>query len=177
MDQIAEQKTLLDRAMDYYRGERVSNAILMLAGFAGLFWTFSIYWWRHGHLSTGMYYSALPLSIFLILSGGYRFVRSFRRYNRVMAGGEAYLDNEMTEILAARASRFRRKRTLDTWGIVLSMTMIFIGLLASWHHVTIGTAISILICSFVLLAYDLFGQFRTEELLHHLSKKNEQAPL
>lgn len=163
----------MDRAQQYYRGERVSNAILVFSGFAGLIWTLGVYLWRQGHLSTGMFYSAFPLAVFLVISGIYRFVRSIGRYKRILSGGDSYIIEEARPMFQERLNRFRIKRKVDLLFVVVSLLVMTIGLIQHWHHVTVGSAISILICSSILLIYDLFGQFRTEEFLHHIDKKKK----
>ena len=42
----------------YYRGERVSNATLVVAGVIAIIWTSFLFYWRQGHLSGAFFYSA-----------------------------------------------------------------------------------------------------------------------
>jgi hypothetical protein len=57
------EKKLQDHVKDYYRGERVSNALLFLLGGAAITWTLLLYLWRHGQLSSGIFYSITMLKI------------------------------------------------------------------------------------------------------------------
>lgn len=167
-----QQKRLQDRVRDYYRGERVSNALLFLLGGAGLTWTLLLYLWRHGQLSSGIFYSAVPLASFFIITGAYRFVRSLSRYNHAQdtISGKVFLIQEELPHLQGRKERFTEKRKVNTTGFLIGLGMITIGILCRWNHIFIGTAISLTIFSSLLLVFDLFGQFRTEEFLYHLTK-------
>lgn len=167
-----EEKNIYDRVKDYYRGERISNALLFMIGSAGLVWTLLLFLWRQGHLSTGLFISTVPLSLFFIITGFYRFVRSFRRYKNSVApvGGKKFLLQEELPHLEARELRFKQKRKVDFFGICVGFVATSIGMLAGWNHIFLGTSISLLIFSSLLLVFDLFGQFRTSELLHHLHK-------
>jgi hypothetical protein len=167
-----EQKSLVERAADYYRGERISNALLFVVGTGALLWTLFLFLWRQGHLSTGLFYSTLPFALFFIISGIYRFIRSLDRFKNITDDhtGPQYLSGEEKEHLNGRKQRFLKKRKIDTIGVILGFMMIFGGVFLHLNHLFIGTAVSITFASFVLLVFDLFGQFRTEEFLHHLNK-------
>ncbi len=169
-----KEKNIYDRVQDYYRGERISNALLFLIGGAGLVWTFLLFFWRQGHLSTGLFISTIPLSFFFIITGLYRFVRSFKRYKRSTSfvGGENFLLKEELPHLEAREVRFKQKRRVDLIGICIGFCTITLAILAGWNHIFLGTSISLLFFSSFLLIFDLFGQYRTSELLHHLHKLN-----
>ena len=167
-----EDKSLMERAADYYRGERISNSLLFLIGGGALVWTLSIFLWRQGTLSQGMFVSTLPFAFFFLISGGYRFARSMKRYDAIKAtiSGEKYLLHDEYDHLMGRAERFRKKRKVDFIGILTGFSIIFFGVTMQWNHILVGTAISITFASVVLLIFDLFGQFRTEEMLHFLNK-------
>lgn len=167
-----EQKSLVERAADYYRGERISNALLIIIGCGALLWTFFLFLWRQGHLSTGIFFSTLPFALFFMISGIYRFIRSLERFKKITDHnlGAHYLSDEERNHLNGRKERFSKKRKIDISGVLIGFTMIFVGLSFSLNHIFVGTAVSITFASFVLLVFDLFGQFRTEEFLHHLNK-------
>jgi len=171
------EKKLQDRVKDYYRGERVSNALLFFIGGTGLTWTLLLYLWRHGQLSSGIFYSAVPLASFLIITGGYRFIRSLGRYKNAqdIISGSAFLLNEELPHLEGRKNRFVEKRKVNTVGFILGFVMIGLGIMLQWNHIILGTAISLMIFSSLLLVFDLFGQFRTEEFLHHLNKWKQKG--
>ena len=166
------EKKLQDYVKDYYRGERVSNALLFLLGGAAITWTLLLYLWRHGQLSSGILYSAIPLASFLIITGGYRFVRSLERYKNAQdtISGNAFLLNEELPHLEGRKVRFVEKRKVNTIGFLIGFVILGMGLALSWNHIILGTGFSLTIFSSLLLVFDLFGQFRTEEFLHHLNK-------
>ncbi|MFT6807082.1 MAG: hypothetical protein ACJA01_000300 [Saprospiraceae bacterium] len=166
------EKKLQDHVKDYYRGERVSNALLFLLGGAAITWTLLLYLWRHGQLSSGIFYSAIPLAGFLIITGGYRFIRSLSRYNNAQdtVSGNAFLLNEELPHLEGRKIRFAEKRKVNTIGFLTGFILIGLGISLGWNHIFLGTAISLTIFSSLLLVFDLFGQFRTDEFLHHLKK-------
>lgn len=166
------EKNIYDRVKDYYRGERISNALLFLIGGGGFTWTLLLYLWRQGQLSTGIFYSALPLSVFFIITGVYRFIRSFKRYQHTQdtIGGHNFLINEELPHLQDRKERFVQKRKVDSIGLLLGFVLCTFAVIGSWNHILLGTAISLTVFSTLLLIFDLFGQFRTLELIHHLSK-------
>lgn len=167
-----KDKTIFDRVRDYYRGERISNAILILLGLGAIIWTLALYLWRQGQFSTGIFYSALPLSIFFIVTGSYRFIRSLKRYKKSQdnISGLDFLIEEEFPHLVDRLERFRKKRKVDIIGFLTGMTIVTLAILAGWNHLILGTAISLTIFSSLLLVFDLFGQFRVEELIHHIQK-------
>lgn len=169
-----EDQVILNRRVDaYYRGERISNAILFLIGGAAITWTFLLFYWRQGHLSSGFFFSALPLGLFYIVTGGYRFVRSFRRYGTTVKALEEkeYFSNQEMPLLQKRIERFRRKRSVNTIGILIGFSACLVIILMKINHIFLGTSVSITIFSTILLAFDLFGQFRVEEYLHYLKKR------
>ena len=163
------EKSITDRVRDYYRGERISNALLVLIGGAGLTWTFLLYLWRQGQFSTGLFYSTVPLASFLVITGIYRFVRSLKRYKLAQDefSGEEFLKQDELPHLEGRLSRFLNKRKVDLAGILLGFLLVTFSILGSWNHIILGTSISLLSTSAVLLVFDLFGQFRTSRILHH----------
>ena len=171
------EKKLQDRVKDYYRGERVSNALLFFLGGAAITCTLLLFLWRHGQLSSGIFYSAVPLASFLIITGGYRFVRSLSRYKNAQdtISGNAFLLNEELPHLEGRQNRFIEKRKVNTVGFLTGFAILGLGIALSWNHIIVGTAISLLIFSSLLLVFDLFGQFRTEEFLHHLQKWQQKG--
>jgi hypothetical protein len=160
------------RIREYYRGERISNAIVFFIGLTGITWTLLLYLWRQGQLSTGLFFSALPLCLFFMITGGYRFMRTFRRYAAVQdeTKGLDFIKTDEIPHLEDRVSRFPNKRRVNGIGIVLGFSLVFLSVLADWNHLILGTSISLCIFSSLLLIFDLFGQFRTEEILHHLKK-------
>jgi len=167
-----EEKNIYDRVKDYYRGERISNALLFFIGGAGFVWTLLLFLWRQGHLSTGLFISTIPLSLFFIVTGLFRFIRSFKRYKNSVSsiGGKKFLIQEELPHLEARELRFKQKRKVDFLGICIGFSAVVMAIIADWNHIFLGTSISLLVFSSVLLIFDLFGQFRTSELLHHLHK-------
>lgn len=162
-------KNLNDRVKDYYRGERISNALLCGIGGMLLLWTLILYWFRGGNLSTGLLFSSLPLGVFFIISGSYRFVRSLKRYQ--LSQNRKFLFNHELQHLKDRKERFKMKRKIDQVGVVLGIMLVFCAVFFHWNHYIIASSTSIAIFSAILLAFDLLGQFRTDELLHHLNKK------
>jgi len=165
-------KSLFDRVTDYYRGERISNAMLFIIGSGGIIWTTLLYLWRQGLLSTGLVVSTIPLGSFLIITGGYRFFRSIKRYREAHDElvGEKFLFNKELPHLEDRQHRFLGKRKMNLTGFMIGMSMTTLAMIFGWNHIFLGTAISVTLFSTVLLVFDLFGQFRTEEFLHHLRK-------
>lgn len=166
------EKNIYDRVKDYYRGERISNALLFFIGGGAFTWTLLLYLWRQGQLSTGIFYSAVPLSLFFVVTGIYRFMRSFKRYQNSQdtIGGHNFLINEELPHLQNRKDRFVQKRKVDSIGLLIGFLLCTLSLIGSWNHILLGTAISLTVFSTLLLVFDLFGQFRTLELIHHLSK-------
>ncbi len=171
------EKSINDRVTDFYRAERISNALLFLIGGGAIVWTFLLYIWRQGHLSTGLFYSALPLSLFFVITAAYRFRRSIKRYRALSEDPEGivYLKEEERPHLEGRLRRFLRKRKVDLTGFLLGFLFLVLSAFLHWNHIFLATSLSITVFSSILLAFDLFGQFRTEELLHHIRKieKNE----
>ena len=153
--------TLKERIEVYYRGERISNAILVLIGILAIISTTLLFFWRQGHLSAGFFYSALPLGIFYIVTGSYRFIRSLRRYQLSIdeIGAEKFLIYKEMPHLEERIQRFLKKRNVDTIGFLLGFFICIA--LVFWHanHIFLGTSVSITIFSAFLLVFDLFGQF------------------
>ena len=173
MPQEVDKVTLNKRVEAYYRGERISNAVLFLIGGAAITWTFLLFYWRQGHLSSGFFFSALPLGLFYIVTGGYRFLRSFKRYGTTVKALDQneYFSNEEMPTLQKRMERFSRKRSVNSIGIIFGFLACMIIILLKMNHVFLGTSVSITIFSAILLAFDLFSQFRVEEYLHYLKKK------
>lgn len=171
MEQI--EKTLLDRASDYYRGERISNSLLFVTGMGAMIWTLFVFLWRQGHLSTGVFYSTFPLALFFLITGAYRFIRSMSRYNTITehTSPQDYITSVEKEHLLGRGARFRQKRKVDAVGVIVGFMIIALSLAFSWNHILMGTGVSIIFASGLLLIFDLFGQFRTEEFLHHIQKR------
>lgn len=167
-----KEKNIYDRVKDYYRGERISNALLFVLGGTGFTWALLLYLWRQGQFSTGLFISTVPLSAFFIITGCFRFIRSFRRYKNSVesVGGKKFLLVEELPHLLAREERFKRKRKVDMIGVLLGFLITSLCVAAGLNHILLGTAISLMVFSSVLLIFDLFGQFRTTELLHHLKK-------
>ena len=170
-----KEKTIFDSAQDYYRGERISNALLFLIGAIGIIWTFLLYIWRQGQLSSGLFYSTFPLGLFFIITGAYRFLRSLKRYKNSQdeISGKAYLIDDENAHLQGRLVRFRNKRKVDLTGVFFGFVIMSLSVFGSWNHIILGTSISMTIFSSVLLAFDLFGQFRTEEFIHHITKMED----
>ncbi len=166
------EKNLFDRVTDYYRGERISNALLFVLGSGSIIWTYLLNLWRQGMLSSGLFISSIPLGLFLIITGGYRFIRSLKRYKEAHDEliGEKYLSEIELPHLENRKKRFKGKRKVNTIGFMIGMIMIALCILFEWNHILLGTAISLTLFSSILLVFDLFSQFRTEEFLHHLYK-------
>ena len=173
---LLKEKTIFDRVRDYYRGERVSNALLFFIGGGAITWTFLLYIWRHGQLSSALFYSAFPFSIFFIITGTYRFYRSLKRYRRTQdnISGHNFLIEQELPHLEGRRERFLKKRKVDSIGFFTGMALITLSVLLGWNHLMLGTAISLTIFSSLLLVFDLFGQYRTAELIHHLNKLSEK---
>ncbi len=171
-----QEKNLQDRVRDYYRGERVSNALLFVLGSTAITWTLLLYLWRHGQLSSGIFFSSVPLAGFLMATGAYRFIRSFNRYKNAQdqISGEAFLLQKELPHLEGRKSRFVEKRRINLTGLIVGFVLIGLALSLQWNHLWLGTAISVTIFSSLLLVFDLFGQFRTEEFLYHLNKKQQK---
>ena len=169
---MPEKKDIKERVKDYYRGERISNALLVTIGSGGIVWTLLLYLWRQGQFSTGLFLSTIPLASFFIITGVYRFLRSLKRYKNAQDefSGMAYLKDDELSHLEGRHSRFLKKRKVDLIGILLGFFLLTLAVLGSWNHIILGTAISLLASSAVLLVFDLFGQYRTSELIHHLRK-------
>ena len=169
---LIKAKNIHERVQDYYRGERISNALLAFVGGGGITWTLLLYLWRHGQLSTGLFYSTLPLGIFFLITGSYRFYRSIIRYRNASDefSGIVFLKNNELNHLEERHDRFLKKRKVDIVGVLLGFSLITFSLIGSWNHLILGTALSLSVFSSLLLVFDLFGQFRTAELLHHLRK-------
>jgi hypothetical protein len=165
------------RITTYYRGERISNALLAGIGFVAAVTTFLLYIWRQGHLSTGLFFSACPFAVFYVITGGYRFWRSLKRYQLLASDDEKrkYLFEDETPHLEGRMVRFGRKRKADLTGIIIGFMIIFSTISFNWNHVFIGTAFNITFFSAILLAFDLLGQFRTEELLYHIGKMKKSG--
>ena len=166
------EKSIFDRVQDYYRGERISNALVFIIGGTGITWTFLLYIWRQGQLSTGLFYSTIPLGIFFIVTGAYRFIRSLRRYKSAHdeISGRVYLIKKEKEHLEGRLIRFKNKRKVDLTGILIGFIVMSLAVFGSWNHLILGTSISLVVFSSLLLAFDLFGQFRTQEFIHHILK-------
>ncbi len=160
------------RYREYYRGERISNAAIFFLGGGALFWSLILFAWRQGHLSAGIFFSTVPLSFFFMMTGAYRFWRSFRRYKQDIAPEQLinYLLDDEKHHLDGRCERFRAKRKVDSIGVLVGFAGIVIGLMTHGSHVYIGFAMVIAVFSAMLLAFDLFGQFRSEEFLHHINK-------
>ena len=164
--------SLRERTEIYYRGERVSNAILIFLGIAAIFSTALLFYWRQGHLSSGFFYSALPLGLFYIVTGTYRFIRSLKRYKMSIDDehSESFLEKEEMPHLEGRIERFMKKRNVDTIGFLLGFAVCIGIVVFQVNHVFLGTGVSITLFSAFLLVFDLFGQFRAEEYSHHLKK-------
>ncbi len=166
-----KEKTVEEYAAAYYRGERISNALIFFIGLGALFWTFFLFLWRQGNLSTGLFISSLPFSIFYISTGAYRFIRSISRFNAIKQGTKTDFLIDEIEHLMGRSLRFKRKRRFDVFGILIGFCLIVWAVLTGHNHIFLATAISIVGFSTFLLIFDLFGQFRTEEWLRQLKKK------
>ncbi|MEL6123874.1 MAG: hypothetical protein AAFR14_09130 [Bacteroidota bacterium] len=166
------EKSLFDRVTEYYRGERISNAAIFFIGGAGITWTLLLFLWRQGTLSKGLFFSALPLGVFMIVTGGYRFYRSLYRYREAHDEllGETYLEQEELPHLEGRLQRFIGKRKVNITGFMIGISMMTLSMIFGWNHIFLGTAVSVTIFSSVLLVFDLFSQFRTEEFRHHLDR-------
>jgi hypothetical protein len=165
-----KEKTIEEYAALYYRGERISNALLTILGIAGGVWTLLLYLWRQGNLSSGLFYSALPFVLFYTITGGYRFFRSINRFNNIKNLGLSYITTEEYDHLTGRVERFRRKRKIDMACVLLGFSLIVIALLFNRNHIFLATALSILGFSSTLLMFDLFGQFRTDEWYRQIQK-------
>ena len=157
----------------YYRGERISNAVLVVIGVSAIVATALLYLWRQGHLSTGFFYSAVPLGLFYIVTGSYRFIRSLKRYRLSIdqSTSDTFLQQEEMPHLEGRIERFLRKRNVDTIGFLLGFIICIAIVFWKVNHVFLGTSVSITIFSALLLVFDLFGQFRTEEYQQQLRKR------
>jgi len=155
----------------YYRGERISNAVVFLIGGAAITWTLLLYLWRQGHLSSGFFIATLPLGLFFIGTGALRFFRSFKMYKMAI---EQVNDKEFYSLeidyLEARVVRFNQKRNVNMIGIAIGFFSSIVAVLAQMSHILVGTCLSVTIFSALLLVFDLFGQFRVEEYLHFLKK-------
>ena len=165
-----KEKTIEEYAALYYRGERISNALLTVLGLTAGIWTLLLYLWRQGNLSSGLFYSALPFAIFYTITGAYRFFRSINRFNNIKDHGLGYINSDEYDHLAGRVERFRRKRKVDMAGVLLGFVLILIALFFNRNHIFLATALSILGFSTTLLMFDLFGQFRTDEWYRQIKK-------
>ena len=177
MEELSENQKLNDKIGAFYRGERISNAILVVIGIIAIIFTSFLFFWRQGHLSAGFFYSTLPLGLFYILTGGFRFLRSLKRYQSSINDSNAkdFLIKEEIPHLEGRIQRYLRKRNVDSIGFILGFIICI--LIVTWrvNHVFLGTSVSITIFSALLLVFDLFGQFRTEEYRQYLNKKYSKA--
>ncbi len=177
MYDLSEKQSLNDKIGAYYRGERISNAALVAIGIIAIFSTAFLFFWRQGHLSAGFFYSTLPLGLFYIVTGGYRFIRSLKRYrlstNKSQA--EEFLIQKEMPHLEGRIQRYFRKRNVDTIGFILSFFICILIVVCRVNHIFLGTSVSITIFSALLLVFDLFGQFRTEEYRQFLKNKYHEA--
>lgn len=167
------QNNISDKVRDYYRGERISNALLFFIGSGAVIWTLLLYLWRGGQFSTGLFYSSLPLAIFFIVTGMYRFLRSFKRYKMAqdVISGERFLKNEELQHLIEREKRFFNKRKVDMVSIIVGIVLLSASLLGGWNHLILGTSISLTIFSIILLTFDLFGQYRTTQFVQLLKNQ------
>ena len=165
-----KEKTIEEYAALYYRGERISNAVLTVLGLTAGIWTLLLYLWRQGNLSSGLFYSALPFALFYTITGAYRFVRSINRFNSIKDLGINYITSDEYEHLEGRVERFRRKRKVDMVGVLLGFVLIIAAILFNRNHIFLATALSILGFSVTLLMFDLFGQFRTDEWFRQIKK-------
>lgn len=167
-----QEKTTKERAAEYYRGERISNALVFFIGMGMLIWAIVLFLIRRGMLSSGILISTIPFAVFCIITGIYRFRRSLWRFTNIkdVATGDQFLKEEEIDHLAGRTQRFRRKREVDGIGLLVGFGLLMISILFSLNHILLGTSISIIAFSSVLLVFDLFGQFRTEEFLRQLKK-------
>ena len=169
---MVEQLALTKKIEAYYRGERVSNATLVLIGSIAIVWTFLLFYWRQGHLSSGFFYSAFPLGLFYIFTGSYRFIRSFKRYSltlREVASRDYFIKDEVP-LIQGRTQRFLKKRNVDTIGFIIGFAFCIIIVMSKMNHVFLGTSVSITLFSAILLVFDLFGQFRSEEYVQYLER-------
>ena len=173
MEEVSENQNLLDKIGAYYRGERISNAILVSLGITAICSTAFLFFWRQGHLSAGFFYSALPLGLFYIITGGYRFLRSIKRYQSSIDGtnSEKFLIQDEMPHLEGRIRRYLRKRNVDTIGFILGFFICVLIVICQVNHVFLGTSVSITIFSELLLVFDLFGQFRAEEYRQFLENR------
>ena len=166
-----KEKTIEEYAALYYRGERISNALLTVLGLTAGIWTLLLYLWRQGNLSSGLFYSALPFALFYSITGVYRFIRSIERFNNIKNKGVDYITTDEYEHLAGRVERFRRKRKVDMTGVLIGFALIMIAILFNDNHIFFATALSISGFSATLLMFDLFGQFRTDEWYRQIEKR------
>ena len=121
-----QSKSIQERAADYYRGERICNALLFLIGGAAITWTLILFLWRHGQFSSGLFFSAFPLGCFFVITGGYRFWRSFKRFGQIKESisGVSFLYKEERLHLEGRYLRFLRKRKVDSIGILVGFVLL-----------------------------------------------------
>ena len=115
--------------------------------------------------------STLPLGSFFIISGGYRFIRSFKNFKQAVSSiGQVSFYREEIKRLESRNERFKRKRNVNSITAIAGFFSCIITILSDMNHILIGTCITITLFSSLLLVFDLFGQFRVEEYLHFLKK-------
>ncbi len=172
MNSPITNKTKKEKAAEYYRGERISNALILFVGLGALTWVVLLYLIRRGMLSSGLLISTVPFAIFCIVSGFYRFRRSIGRFSLIKDEdlGDDYLNREEVLHLLGRSERFKRKRKVDSVGLIFGFVLLVVSVFFGLNHILIGTSISILIFSSLLLVFDLFGQYRTDEFLRQLQK-------
>ncbi len=165
-----KEKTIEEYAALYYRGERISNALLTILGLTAGIWTLLLFLWRQGNLSSGLFYSALPFALFYTITGIFRFFRSISRFNRIRDPDSNYITSDEYDHIEGRVYRFRQKRKVDMIGVLLGFALVVIAVFFNRNHIFLATALSILGFSATLLMFDLFGQFRTDEWYRQIKK-------
>lgn len=117
------------------------------------------------------------VGLFFVITAMYRFNRTFERYALIKADEKMhrpYLIKDELPHLKGRLRRFVQKRKVDSFGFLLGFFFIVISSLFHWNHLFLGTSISITVFSSILLTFDLFGQFRTEECIRQIEKHQKK---
>lgn len=124
-------------------------------------------------MSLGLLLGLAVIGSFQIIVGAVRSYRTFQNFKDADAswnGNQQHLKNEEMQRLQHSEAKYQGLRNIETGGFMLAMSGLIAAVVFGGTHVLIGTLAGLTLHTAVIIAFDLFRQYRIQEYVHHLQK-------
>jgi len=162
-----------DHIKIFYRGERITHAALAGFGVSCVLGGAAYHFISNSALSYGVLFGLGLIGLFQILVGLVRFLRTFSLFKYAASSAESdaeYLKGNEFDRVNMLIKKYHKMRNIESIILVITMLVFFIGWGLKADKFLLGTAAGLCIHTAMLLIFDLFSQFRSQEYQHQLSK-------